>query len=131
MEILTFKLSGETGFFKQPDVNTYQYYTYGHIHKIALLGIFGAILGLDGYNQQQKSDIYPQFYDQLQHLKVAIQPLNEEGYIPTDAKMETSVPGIFAAGDIRDTVLRQIITAVSDGAVAAMSAYHYIEGLSD
>lgn len=82
METLTFKLSGETGFFKQPDVNTYQYYTYGHIHKVALLGIFGAILGLDGYNQQQKSDIYPQFYDQLQHLKVAIRPLNEEGYIP-------------------------------------------------
>lgn len=82
METLTFKLSGETGFFKQPDVNTYQYYTYGHIHKVALLGIFGAILGLDGYNQQNKSDFYPEFYTQLQHLKVAIQPLNEEGYIP-------------------------------------------------
>lgn len=82
METLTFKLSGETGFFKQPDVNTYQYYTYGHIHKIALLGIFGAILGLDGYNQQNKSDSYPEFYTQLQHLKVAVCPLNEEGYIP-------------------------------------------------
>lgn len=82
METLTFKLSGKTGFFKQPDVNTYQYYTYGHIHKVALLGIFGAILGLDGYNQQNKSDSFPEFYAQLQHLKVAIQPLNEEGYIP-------------------------------------------------
>lgn len=82
METLTFKLSGKTGFFKQPDVNTYQYYTYGHIHKVALLGILGAILGLDGYNQQNKSNSYPEFYAQLQHLKVAIQPLNEEGYIP-------------------------------------------------
>lgn len=82
METLTFKLSGKTGFFKQPDVNTYQYYTYGHIHKVALLGIFGAILGLDGYNRQKKSDTYPEFYAQLQHLKIAIQPLNEEGYIP-------------------------------------------------
>lgn len=82
METLTFKLSGKTGFFKQPDVNTYQYYTYGHIHKVALLGIFGGILGLNGYNQQRKTDTYPEFYAQLQHLKVAIQPLNEEGYIP-------------------------------------------------
>ncbi len=81
METLTFKLSGETGFFKQPDVNTYLYYSYGHIHKVALLGILGGILGLSGYTQQNKSDHYPEFYSQLQHLKVAIQPLNKEGYI--------------------------------------------------
>lgn len=48
------------------------------------------------------------------------------GWIKTDAGMRTSVPGIFAAGDVRDTPLRQVVTAASDGAVAAMSAYHYI-----
>jgi thioredoxin reductase (NADPH) len=45
--------------------------------------------------------------------------------------MKTSVPGVFAAGDVRDKGLRQIITAASDGAIAAMSAYHYIESLQD
>ena len=49
------------------------------------------------------------------------------GWIITGPQMETSVPGIFAAGDIRDTPLRQVVTAASDGAIAAMSAYHYIE----
>jgi len=43
--------------------------------------------------------------------------------------METSVPGIFAAGDARNTPLRQIATAVGDGAIAAFSAGQYIENL--
>jgi thioredoxin reductase (NADPH) len=50
----------------------------------------------------------------------------EGGWIVTDADMRTSQPGIFAAGDVRDTGLRQVITAAGDGARAAMSAYHYI-----
>lgn len=82
METLTFKLSGDTAFFKQPDVNTYLYYTYGNIHKIALLGLFGSILGLNGYNQQEKNEDYPEFYERLKALKIAICPLNEQGYIP-------------------------------------------------
>ena len=41
MEILRFSLSGKTAFFKKPEVNTYFYFTYGNIHKVALLGIFG------------------------------------------------------------------------------------------
>ena len=48
------------------------------------------------------------------------------GWIRTDENMQTSVPGIFAAGDVRSTPLRQVITAASDGAIAAMSAYHWI-----
>jgi len=48
--------------------------------------------------------------------------LDEYGYIVTDKNMETSVPGIFAVGDVRDTVLRQIVTACSDGAIAAQAA---------
>jgi thioredoxin reductase (NADPH) len=48
------------------------------------------------------------------------------GWIRTDEHMATSVPGIFAAGDVRNTPLRQVITAASDGAIAAMSAYHWI-----
>ena len=41
MEVLRFSLSGKTAFFKKPEVNTYYYFTYGNIHKVALLGIFG------------------------------------------------------------------------------------------
>ncbi len=54
---------------------------------------------------------------------------DEGGFIIADAKMQTSVPGVFAAGDIRDTPLRQVSTAVGDGAIAAVSAEHYIENL--
>lgn len=54
---------------------------------------------------------------------------NEEGYIVTNDEMETKVPGIFAAGDIRAKTLRQIVTATGDGSIAAQSAQHYIENL--
>ena len=48
------------------------------------------------------------------------------GWIITNEKMETSVEGIFAAGDVRSKYLRQVITAASDGAIAAMAASSYI-----
>ena len=50
----------------------------------------------------------------------------EQGWIITDADMRTSTPGVFAAGDVRDTALRQVVTAAGDGARAAMSAYAYL-----
>ena len=52
---------------------------------------------------------------------------DEGGYIITDEKMQTSVPGLFAAGDIRSKPFRQIVTAVNDGAIAAHSAREMIE----
>jgi thioredoxin reductase (NADPH) len=55
--------------------------------------------------------------------------MDERGYVITNDKMETNVQGVFAAGDMRQKPLRQIVTAVSDGAVAAVSAEHYIESL--
>ena len=51
----------------------------------------------------------------------------EKGYIRTDSEMRTSLPGVFAAGDIRVKSLRQVVTAVSDGAIAAVSAEKYLE----
>ena len=52
--------------------------------------------------------------------------LDEWGFISTDAEMATSIPGIFAAGDVRSKLLRQISTAVGDGAIAAYAAEHYL-----
>jgi len=56
---------------------------------------------------------------------------NANGYIETNDQMETKVPGIFAAGDIREKTLRQIVTATGDGSIAAQSAQHYIEELME
>jgi len=55
--------------------------------------------------------------------------VNEEGYIPTNENMETKVPGVFAAGDVREKDLRQIVTATGDGSIAAETAIKYIEQL--
>ena len=70
---IKFKLFGKTAFFKKPEVNEYAYFTYNNIHKIALLGMLGAIIGLGGYNQQ-KENTYPEFYEKLKDLKIAIVP---------------------------------------------------------
>lgn len=56
---------------------------------------------------------------------------NEEGYIPTNEQMETSVPGVFAAGDILEKNLRQIVTATGDGSIAAEAAIKYVEDLME
>ena len=53
--------------------------------------------------------------------------LNEAGYILTDDNMKTSQEGIFACGDVRYKILRQVVTAAGDGATAAISAQHYLE----
>ena len=52
---------------------------------------------------------------------------DEKGYILTNEEMETSVEGIFAAGDVRKKTIRQVVTAANDGAIAAQSAFHYIK----
>lgn len=55
----------------------------------------------------------------------------EEGWITTNNRMETAIPGIYAIGDVRDTVLRQIATAVGDGSIAGQEVYKYITALQD
>ena len=57
--------------------------------------------------------------------------LNELNYVEANREMETSVPGIFAAGDVIDKTLRQIVTATGDGSIAAENAQKYIETLGD
>jgi thioredoxin reductase (NADPH) len=55
---------------------------------------------------------------------------DENGFVITDEKMETSIPGVFAAGDIRSKPWRQISTAVGEGATASFYAEKYLEGLN-
>lgn len=55
--------------------------------------------------------------------------LLENGFIKTSSRMETSLPGLFAAGDVTTTSFRQVVTASSDGAKASHSADEYIQGL--
>ncbi|MDP1808486.1 MAG: thioredoxin-disulfide reductase [Actinomycetota bacterium] len=54
---------------------------------------------------------------------------DEAGFIKTDEHMRTSIPGVFAAGDVRTTVLRQVATAVGDGAIAAYAAGEFLANL--
>lgn len=56
--------------------------------------------------------------------------VNEEGYISTNENMETNVPGVYAAGDIREKDLRQVVTATGDGSIAAEQAIKFLEELA-
>lgn len=53
---------------------------------------------------------------------------DKDGYVITNSKMETIIPGVYGAGDVRQKSLRQVVTAVSDGAQAGVSASEYIQG---
>lgn len=69
-------------------------------------------------------------YVGMDPLTEPFQPLgitDEKGYIVVNRDMETSKPGILAAGDVLDKKLRQIVTATGDGSIAAQSVQHYIE----
>ena len=53
----------------------------------------------------------------------------ENGYIRTDEDMQTNLPGVYAAGDLRVKSLRQVVTAAADGAIAASRAERYVSEL--
>lgn len=54
-------------------------------------------------------------------------PMNASGYVMTDEKCETKIPGIYVIGDLRQKYARQIVIAASDGCTAALAAAHYVE----
>ena len=94
MKALKFTLSGNSAFFKDNVINTV-YLTYGNIHRIALLGMFGAILGYGGYGKQndmlnkknKKMPDYPEFYEKLKDIKISIVSNGENGYF--NKKLQT------------------------------------------
>ncbi len=83
MKVLAFSLSGRTAFFRKPEVNSYAYFTYNNIHKIALFGLLGSIVGLGGHTQQYDTNSkYPEFYDKLKNIKIGIEPVSKYGVFP-------------------------------------------------
>jgi len=107
MRALRFELKGETAFFKKPDVNIHTYFTYSHIHKIALFGVLGAVLGLGGYMQQydenyplvrnrkkaEKIRVFPAFYEVFQQARVSIIPHGDRGYFSKKTQIFNNTVG--------------------------------------
>lgn len=84
IKAVKFRLSGDAACFRKPDVNEKVYFTYNNIHRIALLGLLGAILGLSGYRENrlygEHKKTFPEFYARLTGIKLAIVPEAERGY---------------------------------------------------
>lgn len=93
MKVCRFTLSGKTACFRMPDVNSDVYITYGHIHKVALLGLLGAVIGLDGYGQKLSVSGKPVFYEELQNLQVSIFPKVKTGMFLKKTQCFTNTTG--------------------------------------
>ena len=68
-------------------------------------------------------------YDPATAMFKDLLDMDAAGYLLTDDAMRTNIPGVFAAGDVRQKQLRQVVTATADGAIAAVMVEKYIEGL--
>lgn len=75
MKLISFDLQADFAFFRKPETNNTINLSYNIIHKPAILGILGAILGLSGYQEKGK---LPEYYEKLKNLKVGIEPLNHD-----------------------------------------------------
>ena len=74
-KLISIDIKADFGLLKKPDTNEPVYLTFNMIHKPALLGIFGAIIGLEGFKKQGQ---LPEYYNKLTDLKIGIQPLEHE-----------------------------------------------------
>ncbi|WP_081421631.1 hypothetical protein [Salinivirga cyanobacteriivorans] len=74
-KIISFDIQADFGFLKQPDTNEPMYLTYNMIHKPFVLGMFGAILGKKGFQENKK---FPEYYKDLKKIQVGIKPLGSE-----------------------------------------------------
>jgi len=116
---ISFILSGKTACFRKPDVNQYAYFTYNNIHKVALLGLLGAIVGYGGYTQLFEKnrglkkgqlgydDGYPEFYERLKHLKVSITPLAPNGYFSKKIQVFNNSVGYASREEGGNLIVRE------------------------
>lgn len=89
-KLISIDLKADFGFFRKPDVNNTINMSYNMLHKPALLGIFGAIIGLEGYKEKGKM---PAYFDALKDVQIGIEPLlHEKGnYQKTSIKYSNTV----------------------------------------
>ena len=97
--LISFDLRADFGVFKKPDVNDGLQVTFNLLHKPALLGILGAIAGLEGYQRRGK---FPAYYDALRHLRVGIEPLYHDkgNFVKTVIKYTNTVGYANADGNL-------------------------------
>jgi len=90
MKLISFDLQADFAFFRKPETNNTINLSYNVIHKPAILGILGAILGLSGYQEKGK---LPEYYEKLKDLKVGIEPLNHDkgNFAKTNIKYSNTV----------------------------------------
>lgn len=108
-----------------------------HTEVEAITGDNDKVTGLDVINNQTKEKSHIDaagvfIYVGLKANTQGFENLDitdSEGWILTDDKMQTTIPGIFAVGDVRVKDLRQITTAVGDGGLAGQGVYDYISHL--
>lgn len=90
MKLISFDLQSEFGFFRKPESNNTLNVSYNVIHRPAVLGILGAVIGMEGYREKGK---FPEYYEKLNHLKIGIAPLaHEQGnYLKAPIKYSNTV----------------------------------------
>lgn len=90
MKLISFDLQADFAFFRKPETNNTINLSYNIIHKPALLGILGAVLGLSGYQQKGK---LPEYYEKLKDLKIGVEPLEHDkgNFAKTNIKYTNTV----------------------------------------
>lgn len=90
MKLISFDLKADFAFFRKPETNATLNLSYNIIHKPAVLGILGAIIGLEGYREKGK---LPQYYEVLKDIQIGIEPLNHDkgNYAKTNIKYSNTV----------------------------------------
>ncbi len=90
IKLISIDIQADFGFFRKPDANNTIHLSYNIIHKPAILGILGAIIGLDGYETKGK---FPEYYEVLEGLKIGVEPLNSDkgSYIKTNIKYSNTI----------------------------------------
>ncbi|MFN4254172.1 MAG: CRISPR-associated protein Cas5 [Saprospiraceae bacterium] len=100
-KLISFDLKGDFGVFKKPDVNEGLQLTFNILHKPALLGILGAIAGLEGY---QRRGYFPEYFEKLRGLRVGIEPLegwhDKGNFVKTVVKYTNTVGYANADGNL-------------------------------
>ena len=98
-KLISIDLRADFGFFKKPDLNDGILLSYNMIHKPSLIGIFGAVIGLSGY---QRKGEFPEYYHAFKDLPVGIEPLAHErgNYQKTSVKYSNTVGYANADGNL-------------------------------